>query len=36
VVWGAGSEFGSGGTIEYTPIQANQYCSGTISLAVIS
>jgi len=36
VVWGTGSEFGSGGDVEYTPIQANQYCSGTISLAVIT
>ena len=36
VIWDTGSEFGSGGDIEYTPILANQYCSGTISLAVMT
>lgn len=35
VIWGSGSEFGDGGNVEYTPILANQYCHGTISLAVI-
>ena len=28
--------FGDGGNVEYTPILANQYCHGTISLAVIN
>ena len=36
VVWGDGSEFDDGGDVEYTTIEANEYCSGTISLAVIS
>lgn len=35
VIWDDGSEF-DGGDIEYTPIEANEYCSGTISLAVMS
>ena len=35
VLWGTGSNFNSG-TVEYTEIEANEYCSGTISLAVIS
>ena len=35
VLWGTGSNFDSG-TVEYTEIEANEYCSGTISLAVIS
>lgn len=35
VIWGSGSEFGDGGSVEYTPILENQYCHGTISLAVI-
>ena len=34
VIWGEGSEF-DGGTVEYTTIDENEYCSGEISLAVI-
>ena len=34
VEFGAGSEF-DGGTAEYTEIDADEYCSGTITLAVI-
>ena len=34
VAWGDGSNFDSG-TVEYTPIDANEYCSGTITLAVM-
>lgn len=32
VTWGAGSEFGTGGAIEYTTIDNDEYCSGTITL----
>ena len=35
VLWGTGSNFDSG-DVEYTEIEANEYCSGTISLAVIT
>ena len=35
VLWGTGSNFNSG-NVEYTEIEPNEYCSGTISLAVIS
>ena len=35
VVFAAGSEF-DGGTAEYTEIAENEYCKGTISLAVMS
>lgn len=34
VLWGSGSTF-DGGEIAYTEIEANEYCSGTISMAVI-
>lgn len=34
VIWGTGSEF-NGGPVEYTEIEPNEYCKGTISLAVI-
>ena len=34
VIWGAGSEF-DGGAVAYTEIQGNEYCKGTITLAVI-
>lgn len=34
VIWGEDSEF-DGGSVEYTEIDPNEYCSGTISLAVI-
>lgn len=34
VLWGSGSSF-NGGDVEYTEIEDNEYCSGTISLAVI-
>lgn len=33
VVWGEGSEFDDGGEIEYTEIEANEHCSGTITLS---
>ena len=36
VVWGSGSEFGDGGAIEYTEIDPNEYCSGTITLSEIT
>lgn len=36
VIWGDDSVFGSDGEVEYTEIEENEYCSGTISLAVIS
>ena len=35
VLWGSGSHF-NGGSVAYTEIQANEYCGGSISLAVIS
>ena len=35
VLWGSGSNFNSG-TVEYTEIDPDEYCKGTISLAVIS
>lgn len=34
VLFGAGSEF-NGGSVEYTEIEASEYCKGNISLAVI-
>lgn len=34
VAWGEGSEF-DGGSVEYTTIQPNEYCKGTITLAVM-
>ena len=34
VVWGAGSNFNDG-NVEYTPIAENEYCNGTITLAVM-
>ncbi len=34
VIWGDGSEF-NGGDIEYTTIQPNQHCKGTIQTAVM-
>lgn len=34
VIWDTGSEF-DGGTVEYTEIEGNEYCSGDITLAVI-
>ena len=34
VVWGDGSNF-NGGPVDYTPIADNEYCSGTITLAVM-
>lgn len=36
VLWGTDSAFGDGGECVYTEIAANEYCSGNISLAVIS
>lgn len=36
VIWGEGSVFDEDGAVEYTEISANEYCKGTISLAVIS
>lgn len=36
VIWGEDSVFDEDGEVEYTEIEENQYCSGTISLAVIS
>lgn len=35
VIWDTGSEF-DGGSVEYTAIDGNEYCSGTITLAVIT
>lgn len=35
VLWDDGSEFDDG-DVEYTPIDENEYCSGTITLAVMS
>lgn len=35
VVWGTGSSF-NGGDVEYTTIDADEYCKGTISLAVMT
>ena len=35
VQWGEGSEF-DGGTVEYTTISPNKYCSGTISVEMIT
>ena len=34
VIWGEGSEF-DGGSVEYTEIEPSEYCSGSITLAVI-
>ena len=36
VTWEDGSEFDDGGDIDYTPIEANEVCSGTINLVVVS
>ena len=35
VLWGAGSAFDGSSTIEYTEIEENEYCKGTINMAVI-
>lgn len=35
VIWDTGSEF-DGGTVEYTEISSNEYCSGTITLTPMS
>lgn len=35
VQWGTGSEFGSGGAVEYTEIAQTERCKGTITLSTI-
>lgn len=35
VVWGTGSEFDDGGDVEYTEIQSDERCKGTITISVI-
>ena len=34
-VWGAGSEFGEGGSVEYTEIEETERCKGTITLSTL-
>ena len=36
VIWEGGSAFDDGGDVDYTPIDANEVCSGTINLVVVS
>lgn len=35
VLWGAGSEFGNGGAVEYTEIAPTERCKGTITISAI-
>ena len=35
VLWGAGSEFGDGGEVEYTEIASTERCKGTITISAI-